>query len=324
MEDMLINAVTRLAMGLALEALGYPKPGNVHRMRNFSDTTLEDFVVSGFTAVFYLYKAARRGAKVARGEKPRVLLGDAISGMVSKAREVSGGGNTCLGTAILLVPLATALGYLYARDEDPTIDSLAIEATNLLKNYTTISDAIELYKAIRIASPSYLKPEDVTDPLPNVWDPQFAHRLTAKGYRLWHVLVYSAERDVVARETVSRYQFSREAARFLSQRLEEHGDWNRAVVETYLWVLSRVRDTIVALKHGIDTALEIRRRAAEILRVAESSWEEALPMIKQLDDELGARGINPGSSADIVATAIALYAVEKRCRIVRAGKCVEM
>ncbi len=311
----------RLAMGIALEVLGYPKPGNVHRLRDFSDTTLEDFVVTSLVGVAHLYRAARRGAKIARGEKPRVFLGDAILGMVSEARAASGGGNTCLGTALLLPPLAAALGYLYTRRERIEAERLANEGTRLLREFSTVSDAVDYYKAIRVASPSYLKPEDHTEPLPNVWDPQFAPKIVAKGYRLWDIVIHSSKRDIVAQEVVSGYKTSLEASRYLRERLETHGCWNRAVVETYLWVLSRVQDSVIVLKHGREVAEEVQKRARELLKIVEESWESSLPLLKEFDDHLANRGVNPGSSADIVATAIALYAAEKRCRVLRPGPC---
>ncbi len=317
----LLSAVIRLAMGIALEVLGYPKPGNVHRLRDFSDTILEDFVVTSLIGVAYLYRAARRGAKIARGEKPRVLLGDAIFGMVSESREVSGGGNTCLGTSLLLAPLAAALGYLYTRKENVEAERLATEGTRLLREFSTVSDAVEYYKAIRAASPSYLKPEDRTEPLPNVWDPQFAQKIIAKGYRLWDILSYSSKRDVVAQEVVSGYRVSLGASRYLRERLETHGYWNRAVVETYLWVLSQIQDSVIVLKHGKELAEDVQKRARDLLGIVEESWESSLPLLKEFDSYLGNRGVNPGSSADIVATAIALYAVEKRCKVLRPGPC---
>ncbi len=308
-------------MGIALEVLGYPKPGNVHRLRDFSDTMLEDFVVTSLVGVAYLYKAARRGAKIARGEKPRILLGDAIFGMVSESREVSGGGNTCLGTSLLLAPLAAALGYLYTRRESMESERLAAEGTRLLREFSTVSDAVEYYKAIRVASPSYLRPEDYTEPLPNVWDPRFSQKIIARGYRLWDILVYSSKKDVVAREVISGYKISLGASRYLRERLEVHGYWNRAVVETYLWVLSRVQDTVIVLKHGEELAKDVQNRARELLKIVEESWENSLSLLKEFDSYLGSRGVNPGSSADIVATAIALYAAEKRCRVLRPGLC---
>ena len=42
------NQIAKLAqIASALEVSGYPKPGNVHRTRNYDDMAFEDFIISG-------------------------------------------------------------------------------------------------------------------------------------------------------------------------------------------------------------------------------------------------------------------------------------
>ena len=42
------NEIAKMAqIASALEVSGYPKPGNVHRTRDYSDMVFEDFVISG-------------------------------------------------------------------------------------------------------------------------------------------------------------------------------------------------------------------------------------------------------------------------------------
>ena len=42
------NEIAKIAqIASALEVSGYPKPGNVHRTRDFDDMEFEDFVISG-------------------------------------------------------------------------------------------------------------------------------------------------------------------------------------------------------------------------------------------------------------------------------------
>ena len=46
-----------------LEVSGHPKPGNVHRTRDFPDMVFEDFLISGVVIGDTMKKAAKRGNK---------------------------------------------------------------------------------------------------------------------------------------------------------------------------------------------------------------------------------------------------------------------
>ncbi len=45
MDSKTIAKIAQIAS--ALEVSGYPKPGNVHRTRDFEDMEFEDFIISG-------------------------------------------------------------------------------------------------------------------------------------------------------------------------------------------------------------------------------------------------------------------------------------
>jgi len=135
----------------------------------------------------------------------------------------------------------------------------------LIDRYSSTEVAVYFYRAVRAASPSYVKPSDDTGIYPNVWDSQFRQKLKLLGTRLIDILRHSARFDVASREVVEGYKEAFNASRFLEERLETHGDWNRSVIEALLLVLSRNTDTVIALKHGHSKALEASRRAAELL-----------------------------------------------------------
>jgi triphosphoribosyl-dephospho-CoA synthase len=301
-----------LASSIALEVAGYPKPGNVHRLRDFSDTVFEDFLVTAVIAEHYMFRAAVRGCRVAQGYTPALLVCDFIRAAVAEARMVSGGGNTCLGTALLLYPLAVASGYLLCSGRALEASAVASYAKSLLYRYSTALDSVEFYKAVRAASPSYIKSSDATEEFPNVWDKEFKAKLLFKNYRLWDVLSYSAKNDIVCREVVEGY------VRSLRTRLQEHRSWNLAVVETYLYQLAHDTDTLIARKRGTDTVKQVSERAKDVLNLCLSSQgSHCLEALKAFDQELAEKDINPGSSADIVASSIALYAIQKKSSILR-------
>jgi len=290
-----------LALALVLEASGYPKPGNVHRTSDKAGLRYEAFLATSIFAVKYFERGVKRGQ---RGFK-RLVLGDLVYGLVNEAMEKLNSTNTCLGTALLLSLMSVSLGVHSTRGS-LDVEELGSVSKEVLNN-TTTWDTIYYYRAIRKAAPSYIKPSDETGPYVNVWDPMYAARILEKGHRLVEVLKYSARFDIVAREALSGFQQGFLAERFMRERVSIHGDLNRAIVETYLYLLSNNIDTIVYLKHGPNVAKEVSESASRILRKLLSLGKDWREVALKLDREFSSRGINPGAVADLTAETIALY-----------------
>lgn len=302
-----------ISSSISLEVSAYPKPGNVHRLSDHVDKFFEDFVVAGHVAHGWIRRGVLRGY---RGSYSKHLVGDIICGMVRESMEVTGSSNTILGIAILLSPLSIALGKCL-RDSVVRASYVASIARDVLERNSTTLDSIALYRAIRYASPSYIRRSDRTSGPPNVWSKNYKRRILEGNYRLWEVLVASSSVDVVSREVVEGYPRSLKAASYLNDRLNTHGNWNRAVVEAYLLILSKDIDTLVFRKHGASVAEEIKERAGETLREVEKAGEGWFKHVAELDKDLRARDINPGSAADITAAAIALHNIDYRKGILR-------
>lgn len=307
-----------IASAILLEVAAYPKPGNVHRTRDFSDTRFEDFLITGVVGHHYISKAVARGCRIARdGKRIRVLVGDLVEGIMRDYKRVSGGGNTCLGSSLLLLPIAVASGYILCSNEPVNIQAICSTSAKILQQYSTVSDSIHFYNAVRIARPSYIRRGDsVVDP-PNVWDEDYRTKLRRGGYTLWHILLHSSKWDMVSHEIVNGYPRSQTNVVFLRDRLSKHGDWNRAVVETYLFQLSRELDTLVVRKHGVAVARMVMEKAAELLEMCQRDFGACKNSLNDFDRELGDLGVNPGSTADIIVSTIALHAVDKGFEIIR-------
>ena len=72
-----------------------------------------------------------------------------------------------------------------------------------------------------------------------------------------------------------------------------------------VWAMSRLDDSTLVYRGGPQGLAYVRRRAAELLRLP----EEALPpALEALDDDLMARRLSPGGSADLLALALFLRA----------------
>jgi len=305
-----------LSIGPILEATAYPKPGNVHRLRDFPDTRFEDFMVSGLVFVPFMAKCIRRGI---RGKYGKVVIGDIIYGIVRNSMEIHGGGNTCLGTATLLSPIALSIGYYLGRSKNLrlNISMIVKKASSLVREYSTVLDAIYFYKAIRFIKPSYLSRRDKTGNLPNVFTKDYAKKLMKNNVRLWDILIASSKFDLVCSEVVNAYSITLKAMEFLKEKLRKGIDWNYVVVDTFLYVLSNTMDTLVVRKHGVEAMKYVSMKAHEILSLGGSSNPKGFKLLKELDKELSTKKINPGASADIVATSISLYALTKGEKIIR-------
>ena len=183
-----------------------------------------------------------------------------------------GGGNTHFGAFILLIPLL--------RGGD-------IQGAVKVVQDSTVEDAVNFYQAFSLTKVRML-PGDSLD----VADPRAPGLIRERGMTLLDVMDHSKEHDMVAREWVNGFALTRKAAGLLHGA----GCGREGVVETFLRLLASETDTFIVKEHGPVVAGEVRRRAAEVLRGNED--------LAAFDAECIARGINPGSTADIIIAAI--------------------
>jgi triphosphoribosyl-dephospho-CoA synthase len=154
-------------------------------------------------------------------------------------------------------------------------------------NETTVEDAVDFYRAFSLTKVRMLP----GDPL-DVADPRALDFIRERGMSLLDVMDHSKEHDMVAREWVNGFALTKRAAGLLHGA----GCGREGVVETFLRLLAAETDTFIVKEHGPVVAGEVKRRAAEVLRGNED--------LEAFDAECIARGINPGSTADIVIAAI--------------------
>ncbi len=298
-----------LSLGPLLEVSATPKPGNVDREHDFKDTKFEDFLTSSLVLEMFIKKGIRRGLK------GRYIFGDLILGMVKYSKKIHGGGNTCLGVAILLTPLSVSLGELLRRGEIINVERLTELATELVRKYSTIEDTINLYKAIREASPSYLSLKDKIE-YPNVYSETFEYEIRNRALTLWKILEYSARWDIISRQVVNKYVDVIHALNIFREKVQRL-DWNRSIVQTYLELLAKLEDSIIIRKHGLHVHNEIKNEVLKILNKGGVDTVEGMKMIYKLDQYMIERGINPGAIADIIAVTISLYAIEKKIKVIK-------
>ncbi|MDY6779145.1 MAG: triphosphoribosyl-dephospho-CoA synthase, partial [Halobacteria archaeon] len=255
-----------------------PKPGNVDREHDHDDTNLHHFLSGAVGARGSLEDAARG----------RRSVGEAIHGC-ARGASFHSGGNTQFGAFVLLVPLVTASETNQGRD------SLIRRAERVVDG-TTTDDALRFYDCFDVVD-VYTGSTDVLD----VNDPESRRRIEDEGLTLRDVMERGTEEDGVAREWATGFERCREAAELLDEEydVEVENPTNRAVATTYAELLADEPDGFVAKKHGEGVAEEVRRRTREAL-----DSEDRLDALRELDDELVNRGINPGTTADITAAGI--------------------
>lgn len=312
MKETLDRMATLLSYSIALEASAYPKPGNVHRLHSYPDKRYEDFLIASIVSYKYFRKVIARGLRVSR-KRVKTLFCDLLRRSMYEILLFTSNRNTSLGTLLLLMPLGLAIGYISASRQGFTVDELVASTTVLVKKYSTINDSIEYYRVLRRVKPTYLRRTDNTGNYPNIYDKSYRRKLVEKKIRLWDLLVYASRKDVVSRQVVSNYRECVEGKDFLVERICFHRDFNRGVVETFLYLLARNNDTVIVLKHGLETMEYVQTRVSkvleEILDRRDSGWYK---IVSILDQEFYSKNINPGSIADLIACTIFLYLLEEQ------------
>lgn len=283
------------------------KPGNVNLTVGFEGTKYEHFLASAVAATSSFEVAAEKGIAFSKGEirLSNVGIGRIIKDCVADVNAWQQGGNTLLGTIILLSPIAVAAGMT------PAIKDNIFEVQDLRKNLkriteaTTPKDAINVYEAIRIVNPSGLNKAPELD----VNDSSSMDRIVKEKISLLQVFKIASEYDNVCAEWVNNYPITFEIAYpYLKKQIRENANLNMAIIHTFLKVLSEYPDTFIARKVGIEKAQEVSSMAAKILKFGGLKTLKGREMLSEFDLKLRKSDslLNPGTTADIIATALAL------------------
>jgi triphosphoribosyl-dephospho-CoA synthase len=297
----------QLELAMLLEVSAYPKPGNVHRTRNYSETRFEHFLASAVAARTHFENAAERGILVSKKQIPvkEVQIGSMIRDAMSDIMRSHRGGNTSLGTVILLVPIAVAAGMTKTRSARRlSLASLRRNLKQVLRS-TTPADAVALFEALAHVRPGGLGHVPELD----AKDRSSRRKILQLGFNLRDVARLVAHRDSVCMELVTDYKTSFEVGYpYFKRELARTRDLNEATVNTYLKILSEIPDTLIARKTSIKRARWVTSRARRVLALGGLSTRSGLREIESLDDKLRAQPnlLNPGATADMTASVLAL------------------
>ncbi|MDD5558459.1 triphosphoribosyl-dephospho-CoA synthase [Candidatus Methylomirabilis sp.] len=276
------DKVSLVAQFACLLEVSADKPGNVTPFADFADTRYTDFLASSIILGLTLRKAAT------------VATGSLVLNAVRETKRLVGR-NTNLGIALLFAPLTKAA---VRRGHRP----LRSRLRSILTSLTPI-DGQRVYEAIRLAAPGGLGDAD-----------QFDVSATHGRVPLLEVMRAAADRDSIAREYVTDFEITFTiGAPALERYLQESDDQEPAVIQTYLTLLSRVPDSLIARKCGTREAGRISREAGKILAVGGAFTQEGRRKLQQWDRALRRDGnrLNPGTTADLTASALFVVMLEK-------------
>ncbi|KUO41266.1 MAG: hypothetical protein AVW05_02840, partial [Hadesarchaea archaeon DG-33] len=227
-----IEDIARAAqLASALEASGYPKPGNVHRTADLKETTFEHFIASSIAIGPVMLDVAKQGFRAGKGEIKTENIG--VGRAIKSAIE-----NT---TKWHLIPLAAAAGMTLAKEGKIEMKKLRANLSNVLKS-TTPEDALNVYDAILIADPAGLEGVDELD----VKNEASKNRIKKKRISLYEIMNISSKWDTISREWITDMEITFEFGYPLVKKLYERtGNMNTTTVQSFLEILSKYPDTFV-------------------------------------------------------------------------------
>lgn len=256
-----------------IEAL---KPGNVHVFADGHRMSARQFLTSAEVSSVPL-------------TDPSLPVGQRILEAVRATRRAVDT-NTNLGIILLCAPLirAAEMGDKLRENLGTVLDGLDME------------DTACVFEAIVLASPGGLGSADTQD---------VREKPTAG---LLEAMQEAAGRDRIARQYVTRYDDvfnaglpALEAA--LARR--ESGMW--PTVLAYMAFFAGFPDSHALRIHGVETAGLVQQEAAAVRTSLETADDEParIALLMDFDRSLKARGINPGTSADLTVATLLVHSL---------------
>ncbi|MFB0563157.1 MAG: triphosphoribosyl-dephospho-CoA synthase [Candidatus Lokiarchaeia archaeon] len=296
-------------LAVLLEVSGYPKPGNVHRIRDLPKTRYDHFLAGAVAIGPSIKDAALSGYRIASDEinLTGIKVGKHILRAVKDTLNWQSGGNVNLGTIFLFVPLSVAAGMTLSNGK-VIVSELRRNVEKVMEN-TTSEDTLAVYEAVSIANPGGLGRVEKYD----VTNEQSKSLIKENGVVLQDVFRISAGWDDISKEWITFMQITFEIGYPTFVKVyNESKDVNIATVHTFLEILSRNPDSLIQRKVNREKAAEVSVKAAKILEKGGLLKDTGKAMCWKLDEELSRfQGkLNPGTTADLTASSIFVALLE--------------
>jgi triphosphoribosyl-dephospho-CoA synthase len=257
------------------------KPGNVTRVKDFLDSRFEDFMISA-VAIGPAFRDAMHAS-----------VGETILRAVRDTKRLVNT-NTNLGMVLLLAPLTKAAVLGHPK-------GLRAAVRQVLESMT-VDDARMAYEAIRLTVPAGLGEVERYDVLESNID-----------ITLREAMKLAQDRDTVAREYVTDFKTTFGLGFVTLQQLWEQGyRVSESIVQTFLTILAKVPDTLIARKNGLAVAEQVSRLARRVLETGGILKDRGLEEVRKFDLALRdeKHRLNPGTTADLMAAVIFVFLTE--------------
>ncbi|WP_409199631.1 triphosphoribosyl-dephospho-CoA synthase [Methanobrevibacter sp. DSM 116169] len=288
MEAFKIAQIAQIAS--ALEVSGHPKPGNVHRNRDFHDMVFEDFLISGI-AIGETIKSVASNARKNKDNLSKINIGKYIlDGVLETDKWVQN--NTNLGIIMMLVPISASAAI------SSNFNDLQKNIGDIL-NATTLDDAINLYQAINIADAGGMGSQNEFD----VNSSDAINELKKNNQTMFDVLEISSSWDKLAYELTHEMEATFNIGFKTFHKLKSESSLNNSTLATFLTILSEIPDTLISRKYGNEISEKVSAMALEVLNSSDDLFNKN---IKDFDNYLFEKKYNPGTTADLTAASIML------------------
>lgn len=284
-------------LALLLELSATPKPGLVDRIHDYRETSYHQFLASAVSLRPWIMRAARLGD--GRG------LGKIILGGVKAFMNSQRGGNTHLGAWLLIAPMASAAGS----DKRIPIKSRSLHfgIKRILRSMDW-RDTINVFKAIAYVSPSGLGHVPYLDVLRE----ETYEEIREKKITPLQAFSIYKDYDVVAHEWTTGYSWVLgDCLRTLKKNIREIKSLNAALVQTFLEILARHKDTHIVRRAGRSMAEMVSSMASKVLELGGISTPDGRKALTEFDRRLRrSRRLRPGSSADLLSASLSALLLE--------------
>ncbi|MFX1312352.1 MAG: triphosphoribosyl-dephospho-CoA synthase [Promethearchaeota archaeon] len=287
-----------------LELSGWPKPGNVHRTKNYENTKFEHFL-AGIAAIQPNFREfCERISQLSfknNNEFREIKLGLFFKKAAKEMMRWQSGGNVLLGHILILSPLVAA-ATICLKKRKTDFNNFKFYLSRVI-NKTTVDDTVNLYKAIRLCNPGGLGKVEKYD----INDDKALENIRSDNIKLKKIFELSKDYDLISREYSTNFRIIlSEGFPYFLEVYNTYKDPNIAIVNTFLKILSIHPDTLIIRKSGLDSALYVSKLASKILDFGGISSQEGFNLSNQLDIELHEkRGkMNPGTTADLISGVI--------------------
>ena len=252
-----------------------PKAGNVYPGQSFPDLAFRQFIDAAEIAADAFGESAQRFS---------VRIDSAVRRTVAACKT-----NVNLGIALLLGPLVAADERL-ALDVSSAGCGQWLAAVRAVLSELDGDDGTSIFGAIAAAAPGGLGQVDR-------WD---VNRPQQQPIDVLAAMRDAAQRDRIALQYACGFQdLFEQVVPVLEAEIAQHGDLLTGIAMAQLRLLAAAPDSLIARKHGLDTAAQVQRAAQDLDSKDPTS-------VAQLDAFLRRPGprLNPGTTADLIAAGL--------------------